>query len=335
MFLSNKANVLSVQLFKQIRHISSVNSNEPALKSYPGDVTIVEVGPRDGLQNEKIQVDTQKKIEFVDRLSETGLKRIEVTSFVSPKWVPQLADSMTVMNAIKRNPHVRYSTLTPNLKGFQNALKVNTQEVAIFGAASETFSKKNINCSIADSLRLFDEVVKEAKKNNIPIRGYVSCIVGCPYEGEIKPLQVTKVVEKLLEMGCYEVSLGDTVGVGNPNSMNVLMRELNRCVSGKMDLLGIHCHDTYGMALVNILQALEHGIKVIDSSCAGLGGCPYAKGASGNVATEDVVYLLDSLGVKTGVDLTKILETSEFILRELGGRSTLSKVAMAFKARKM
>lgn len=304
-----------------------------SVKTYPNDVTIVEVGPRDGLQNEKQLIDTQKKVEFVDRLSQTGLTRIEVTSFVSPKWVPQLADSSLVMQSINRAPNVRYSVLTPNSKGFKGALDSAAQEVAIFGAASEAFTKKNINCTIDQSLKLFDEVVREAKAANLPIRGYVSCVVGCPYEGEIKPSQVTKVVERLLEMGCYEVSLGDTIGVGNPNTMNALFREMKLCVGGNMDLLAIHCHDTYGMALVNILQALEHGIKVVDSSCAGLGGCPYAKGASGNVATEDVVYMLNSLGVNTGVNLDKILETSEFILSVLN-RTSLSKVALATNAKR-
>lgn len=237
------------------------------------------------------------------------------------------------MRSINRAPNVRYSVLTPNAKGFQGALDSAAQEVAIFGAASEAFTKKNINCSIDQSLKLFDEVVREAKAADLPIRGYVSCVVGCPYEGEIKPGQVTKVVERLLEMGCYEVSLGDTIGVGNPNTMNALFREVKQCVGGNMDLLAIHCHDTYGMALVNILQALEHGIRVIDSSCAGLGGCPYAKGASGNVATEDVVYMLNSLGVKTGVNLDKILETSEFILSVLN-RTSLSKVALATNAKR-
>lgn len=191
-------------------------------------------------------MDTEKKVEFVDRLSLTGLTRIEVTSFVSPKWVPQLADSTRVMQQIKRNSNVRYSTLTPNLKGFQGALAANSEEVAIFGAASESFTKKNINCTIDESLRLFDAVVSEAKTAKLPIRGYVSCVVGCPYEGDIKPSQVAKVVEKLLEMGCYEISLGDTVGVGNPNSINKLLSELKCVVGGQMDLLAIHCHDTYG-----------------------------------------------------------------------------------------
>jgi hydroxymethylglutaryl-CoA lyase len=195
-------------------------------------------------------IDTHRKIEFVDKLSQTGLTRIEVTSFVSPKWVPQLADSALVMKSIKRNPKVRYSVLTPNLKGFHSALDSAAQEVAIFGAASEAFTKKNINCTIDQSLKLFEEVVKEAKAAKLPIRGYVSCVVGCPYEGQIKPSQVTKVVEKLLEMGCYEVSLGDTIGIGNPKTMNALFKEVRQCVGGNMDSLAIHCHDTYGKCLV-------------------------------------------------------------------------------------
>lgn len=299
---------------------------------FPTEVSIVEVGPRDGLQNEKIQIPTDKKIEFVDKLSESGLRRIEVTSFVSPKWVPQLADAKQVMAKIKRNPSVRYSTLTPNLKGFNDALESNTQEVAIFGAASETFTKKNINCTIEESLKQFDQVVQQAKVNNLPIRGYVSCVVGCPYEGFIKPKIVCQVVEKMLSMGCYEISLGDTIGVGNPNTVRELLVELKRVVSGNMNLLAIHCHDTYGMALVNIVEALENGINVVDSSTAGLGGCPYAsKGGaavSGNVATEDVLYLLDALGVKTGVDMNTILKASEIITSVLN-RKTNSKVGLA------
>ena len=321
---------------------------------YPNEVTVVEVGPRDGLQNEKVLIDTAKKVEFVDRLSLTGLRRIEVTSFVSPKWVPQLADSKAVMSGIQRHPLVRYSTLTPNLKGLRNAVCTNffqliiyskliqvfflkveskSEEVAIFGAASETFTKKNINCSIEQSLKNFEQVVQEARTNNLLIRGYVSCVVGCPYEGHIKPAAVAGVVEKMLSMGCYEVSLGDTIGVGNPNTVNALLSELRHCVGGDMSLLAMHCHDTYGMALVNILQALEHGIHVLDSSCAGLGGCPYAKGASGNVATEDVLYMLHGLGVKTGVSLEKILEASQFILASLN-RNPVSKVAMAMAGNK-
>lgn len=281
-------------------------------------------------------------------MSKTGLTRIEATSFVSPKWVPQLSDAKRVMEQIDRNPLVRYSTLTPNLKGLQDAIDTKSQEIAIFGAASESFSKKNINMTIEQSLKQFDQVVAKAKSLNIPIRGYVSCVVGCPYEGwykisqlniilrfnligEIKPLAVSHVVEKMLAMGCYEISLGDTIGVGNPKSIRNLLIELGKLVGedqvGK--LLAIHCHDTYGMALVNIAESLEHGVRVIDSSCAGLGGCPYAKGASGNVATEDVIYMLNGMGIKTGVSLEKILDAGEYILSVLN-RSSLSKVNLAY-----
>ncbi|CAF0927480.1 unnamed protein product [Brachionus calyciflorus] len=301
------------------------------------NVAIVEVGPRDGLQNEKQNIPTDKKIEFINLLSNSGLKRIEVTSFVSPKWVPQLADAKQVMKSIQRNPLVRYSTLTPNLKGLDDAIEVGSQEIAIFGAASETFTKKNINCTIEQSLKQFDQVVQKAKLNEIPIRGYVSCVVGCPYEGHIKPKIVCNVVEKMLEMGCYEISLGDTIGVGNPKTISDLLNELKLVVNNKMDLLAIHCHDTYGMALVNIVESLEHGIRVIDSSTSGLGGCPYASkngaAVSGNVATEDVVYLLNSLGVNTGVDLDKIIQAGDFITNVLNKKSN-SKVALALSCKK-
>ncbi|RNA25183.1 hydroxymethylglutaryl- mitochondrial [Brachionus plicatilis] len=304
---------------------------------FPAEVSIVEVGPRDGLQNEELNIPTENKIEFVDKLSQSGLQRIEVTSFVSAKWVPQLADAKEVMKKISRNPNVRYSTLTPNLKGLNDALDSNTQEIAIFGAASETFTKKNINCTIEQSLKQFDQVVQQANANKLPIRGYVSCVVGCPYEGFIKPKIVGQVVEKMLSMGCYEVSLGDTIGVGNPNTVRDLLTELKRVVSGNMDLLAIHCHDTYGMALVNIVEALESGIRVVDSSTAGLGGCPYAsKGGaavSGNVATEDVLYLLNSLGVRTGVDMNTILAASDIITSVLN-RKTNSKVGLALGCKK-
>jgi hydroxymethylglutaryl-CoA lyase len=268
-------------------------------------------------------------------LSKTGLKRIEVTSFVSPKWVPQLSDAKQVMNKIVRNENVRYSTLTPNLKGLQSAIEVGAQEVAIFGAASESFTKKNINCTIEQSLKQFDQVVNEAKKANLLIRGYVSCVVGCPYEGVIKPSAVCRVVEKMLDMNCYEISLGDTIGVGNPKSIANLLIELIKLVGEKRfgELFAIHCHDTYGMALCNIVEALEHGVRVIDSSCAGLGGCPYAKGASGNVATEDVINLLNGLGVEHGVDLERVLDASEHILKVLN-RQSLSKVNLALMAKR-
>jgi hydroxymethylglutaryl-CoA lyase len=280
-------------------------------------------------------IETDKKVEFINKLSQTGLKRIEVTSFVSPKWVPQLADAKLVMKKIDRaDPSVRYSTLTPNLKGLHDALESKTQEIAIFGAASESFTRKNLNCSIDESLKQFEQVVAEAKRVNLPIRGYVSCVVGCPYEGAISPTAVRNVVERLIDMNCYEISLGDTIGVGNPKTFDLLLTELKKLVGAdRMNLFAIHCHDTYGMALVNIVEALEQGVRVIDSSCAGLGGCPYAKGASGNVATEDVLHLLNGLGVRTGVDMNKVLDASQFILSVLN-RTSMSKVNLAYANKK-
>jgi hydroxymethylglutaryl-CoA lyase len=293
-------------------------------------VSIFEVGPRDGLQNEKIQVPTSIKVDFINRLSRTGLKCIEVTSFVSPKWVPQMGDHVEVLAAIDRIPGVRYSALTPNAQGMNKVISLGSKgvdEVAIFSSASETFSKKNINCSIETSLQRFDEVVKIARQKNLPVRGYVSCVVGCPYEGKITPSQVVPVVKKLLDMGCYEISLGDTIGVGTPKSIQQLLQAIN--TSGiPSNKLAIHCHDTYGQAIANIAQALEMGIRCVDSSVAGLGGCPYAKGATGNVATEDVIYLLNGLGYETGVDLNRLIDAGQFITDALKRENT-SKVARA------
>ncbi|CAF0961483.1 unnamed protein product [Rotaria sordida] len=293
-------------------------------------VRIFEVGPRDGLQNEKIQVPTSIKIEFINRLSQTGLKYIEVTSFVSPKWVPQMSDHVEVLAGINRTPGICYSALTPNVQGINKVVslgKKGVDEVAIFSAASETFSKKNINCSIETSLQRFNDVVKIAREKDLPVRGYVSCVVGCPYEGKIKPSQVVPIIKKLLDMGCYEISLGDTIGVGTPKSIYELLKEIqsNDIPSNK---LAIHCHDTYGQAIANITQALDMGIRCIDSSVAGLGGCPYAKGATGNVATEDVIYLLDGLGYETGVDLNRLIDAGQFITEALK-RENGSKVARA------
>ncbi|XP_072221660.1 hydroxymethylglutaryl-CoA lyase, mitochondrial [Leuresthes tenuis] len=292
----------------------------------PEKVKIVEVGPRDGLQNEKTIVPTEAKINLIDLLSESGLPVIEATSFVSPKWVPQMADQLEVMKGIKKKPGVSYPVLTPNLKGFQAAVKAGASEVAIFGAASELFSKKNINCSVDESLQRFDEVMKAAKAASVPVRGYVSCVVGCPYEGKVAPEKVAHVAKRLYSMGCYEISLGDTIGVGTPGSMTEMLEAVTREVP--VSALAVHCHDTYGQALANILVALQMGISVVDSSVAGLGGCPYAQGASGNVATEDVVYMLDGLGIQTGVDLTKLMDAGTFICRTLN-RKTNSKVAQA------
>uniref|UniRef100_A0A3P8TQ91 hydroxymethylglutaryl-CoA lyase n=1 Tax=Amphiprion percula TaxID=161767 RepID=A0A3P8TQ91_AMPPE len=292
----------------------------------PDKVKIVEVGPRDGLQNEKTIVPTEAKINLIDMLSESGLPVIEATSFVSPKWVPQMADQVEVMKGISRKPGVSYPVLTPNLKGFQAAVKAGAAEVAIFGAASELFSKKNINCSVDESLQRFDEVMKAAKEAGVPVRGYVSCVVGCPYEGKVAPEKVAHVAKRLYSMGCYEISLGDTIGVGTPGSITAMLEAVSKEVP--VSALAVHCHDTYGQALANILVALQMGISVIDSSVAGLGGCPYAQGASGNVATEDVVYMLHGLGIQTGVDLSKLMDAGAFICRTLN-RKTSSKVAQA------
>uniref|UniRef100_A0A1A8S3K7 hydroxymethylglutaryl-CoA lyase n=3 Tax=Nothobranchius TaxID=28779 RepID=A0A1A8S3K7_9TELE len=297
-----------------------------ASQALPETVKIVEVGPRDGLQNEKVVVPTEAKINLINMLSESGLPVIEATSFVSPKWVPQMVDQVEVMKGIKKKPGVSYPVLTPNLRGFQAAVKAGASEVAIFGAASELFSKKNINCSVEESLQRFDEVMKAAKEAAVPVRGYVSCVVGCPYEGKVAPEKVAHVAKRLYSMGCYEISLGDTIGVGTPGSMTEMLEAVSREVP--VSALAVHCHDTYGQALANILVALQMGISVVDSSVAGLGGCPYAQGASGNVATEDVVYMLHGLGIKTGVDLLKLMDAGAFICRALN-RKTNSKVAQA------
>uniref|UniRef100_A0A674P7S5 hydroxymethylglutaryl-CoA lyase n=1 Tax=Takifugu rubripes TaxID=31033 RepID=A0A674P7S5_TAKRU len=295
-------------------------------EALPGKVKIVEVGPRDGLQNEKTIVPLETKIHLIDMLSASGLPVIEATSFVSPKWVPQMADQVEVMKGISRKPGVSYPVLTPNLKGFQAAVKAGASEVAIFGAASELFSKKNINCSVDESLQRFDEVMKAAKEAGVPVRGYVSCVLGCPYEGKVEPAKVAHVAKRLYSMGCYEISLGDTIGVGTPGSMCEMLKVVSREVP--VSALAVHCHDTYGQALANILVALQMGVSVVDSSVAGLGGCPYAQGASGNVATEDVVYMLHGLGIQTGVDLSKVMDAGAFICRSLNRKSN-SKVAQA------
>lgn len=279
--------------------------------SYPQRVKIVEVGPRDGLQNEKQVVPTELKIELIDRLAAAGVPVIEATSFVSPKWVPQMGDNSAVLAGIRRQPGVTYTALTPNLQGFDGAVVAKADEVAIFGAASEAFSQKNINCSIAESLKRFEPVVSAASALEIPVRGYVSCVVGCPYEGAVAPEKVAQVAKTLYEMGCYEVSLGDTVGVGNPDSIRRMLDACARVVP--LEKLAGHYHDTYGMAIANVHASLQMGLAVFDASVAGLGGCPYAKGASGNVATEDVVYLLHGLGIATGIDLAKLAAVGDWI----------------------
>jgi hydroxymethylglutaryl-CoA lyase len=292
-------------------------------------VRIVEVGPRDGLQNEPREVPTEVKLELIERLADAGLPAVEATAFVSPKWVPQMADHTEVLERIRRKPGVDYPVLAPNLKGFEAARAAGATEVAIFGAASEAFSKKNINCSIAESLERFRPLASAAKKHGIRVRGYVSCVLGCPYEGEVAPQRVADVAAALYEMGCYEVSLGDTIGVGTPGKTKAMIEACAKRVPiGK---LAGHYHDTYGQALANIYASLELGVRTFDASVAGLGGCPYAAGASGNVATEDVVYLLNGLGMRTGVDLRKLVGIGRWICGMLG-REPSSKVNKAFKA---
>ncbi len=292
----------------------------------PKFVRMVEVGPRDGLQNEKSMVPTAVKVELVDRLSDAGLSVVEAASFVSPKWVPQMGDSAEVLAGIARKPGVRYAALTPNLKGLEGALAAKADEVAVFGAASESFSRKNINCSIAESLDRFAPVMEQAKAAGVLVRGYVSCVLGCPYEGEIAPKAVADVAERLFAMGCYEVSLGDTIGTGTPTKAQAMIAAVAERVP--VEKIAVHFHDTYGQALANILAALQMGVAVVDSSVAGLGGCPYAKGASGNVASEDVLYMLNGLGIETGVDLDKLIAAGAFISDAIG-RPTASKVARA------
>ncbi|EOY2072771.1 hydroxymethylglutaryl-CoA lyase [Vibrio alginolyticus] len=291
----------------------------------PAKVNIVEVGARDGLQNET-SVTLVDKIRLINQLSSSGLKHIEAGSFVSPRWVPQMADSDQVFVGISKKPDVVYSALTPNLAGLERALESGVKRIAVFGSASETFSQKNINCSIAESLARFEPVIELANQHNIPVRGYLSCTMVCPYEGVIKPEQTTKVANTLFDMGCYEISLGDTVGKATPNRVIAMLDSLLTLLP--KDALAVHFHDTYGQALANIYQALLMGINTIDSAVAGLGGCPYAKGASGNVATEDVLYLCEQLGIETGVDLGVINEAGWQICRALG-KSPASRVALA------
>ncbi|HEQ3589701.1 TPA: hydroxymethylglutaryl-CoA lyase [Vibrio harveyi] len=295
----------------------------------PNKVNIVEVGARDGLQNES-PVSTQAKIRLIDLLSDTGLTHIEAGSFVSPKWVPQMADSLDVMKKITRRHNVIYSALTPNVQGFEKALEAGTTQVAIFTSSSEGFCQHNINCSIADSLTRFEPVMELAAKHNIPVRGYLSCVADCPYDGPTKPEQVARVVNLLMELGCYEVSLGDTIGTGTPIRIAKMLEAVQ--VKVPTNKLAVHFHDTWGQALANIYQALTMGINTIDSSVAGLGGCPYAHGASGNVATEDVLYLCQGLGIETGVDLELLAKAGWMISEELNRQPT-SKVSLALKQR--
>ncbi|RUO36246.1 hydroxymethylglutaryl-CoA lyase [Aliidiomarina sanyensis] len=280
----------------------------------PKDVRIVEVGPRDGLQNEAA-VPTHAKIALINALSEAGYRTIEAGSFVSPKWVPQMADSGEVLRGITRTPGIRYTALTPNLKGFELAMAAGADEVAIFGAASEAFSQKNINCSIAESLERFAPVLEAAQAKGIPVRGYVSCVLGCPYQGEVPVSEVVRVAQALHDMGCYEISLGDTIGVGTPLHAQRMLSAVADVVP--MDQLALHFHNTYGQALANLAACLPLGVRVIDSAVAGLGGCPYAQGASGNVATEDVLYMLQGMGIETGIDLERVIRAGYAITREL------------------
>ena len=298
----------------------------------PTRVKLVDVGPRDGLQNEKASIPTAVKVELIDRLSAAGLPAVEATAFVSPKWVPQMADNAEVMARITRRPGTRYPVLVPNLKGFEAAVAAGANEVAVFGAASESFSQRNTNCSIAESLARFEPVVAAARAAGIAVRGYVSCVLGCPYEGDVPAQKVAAVAERLFDMGCYEISLGDTIGVGTPGNARRMLQTVATRVP--VDKLAGHYHDTYGQALVNIYASLEIGVAVFDSSVAGLGGCPYAKGATGNVATEDVVYMLHGLGIGTGVDLDALIDAGTFIANELGrpGNSRAARAMLAKRA---
>lgn len=296
----------------------------------PGAVRMVEVGPRDGLQNEPGPVPTATKVELIERLAASGLRVVEAGAFVSPKWIPQMADSAAVLAALERRTGVSYPVLVPNMKGYEAAVAAGAEEVAVFAAASEQFSRRNINCSIAESLERFAPVVAAAQRAGKRVRGYVSCVLGCPYEGAVAPARVADVSARLLELGCYEISLGDTIGVGTPGKAQTMIE----AVAGRIprDRLAMHFHDTYGQALANILAALECGVAVVDSSVAGLGGCPYAPGASGNVASEDVLYMLDGLGIETGVDLGELAAAGRFISDALG-RPPASKVGRALAAK--
>ena len=292
----------------------------------PTHVRLIEVGPRDGLQNEANPISVADKVQLVDALTDAGLGYIEVGSFVSPKWVPQMAGSAEDFAKIRRKPGVVYGALAPNLRGFEDAVAAGVKEVAVFAAASEAFSQRNINCSISESLARFEPIIEAAKQHGISVRGYVSCVLGCPYEGHVSAQQVAAVAKELYAMGCYEVSLGDTIGTGTPTATRAMFEAVTADVP--REKLAGHFHDTYGQALVNIYASLQEGIAVFDSSIAGLGGCPYAKGASGNVATEDVLYMLNGMGIETGIDMDKLLLAGEHICSVLG-RVTGSRVARA------
>ncbi len=289
-------------------------------------VRIVEVGPRDGLQNEKTIISVTDKIALINRLSHCGFKTIEATSFVSPKWVPQLADAAEVFIGIEKTPGVSYPVLVPNLQGYERARAVGASEVAIFTAASEAFNQKNINASIDESIERFIPVLEQAKNDGVKVRGYVSTVLGCPYQGDVPVADVVRVSKRLYELGCYEISLGDTIGIGTPKNARVMLSAVANEIP--ISALAVHFHDTRGQALANILSCLEEGVRVVDSAVSGTGGCPYAKGASGNVATEDVVYMLDGIGMQTGIQLDKLIDTGRW-LSNLLGRETSSKVNRA------
>lgn len=296
------------------------------MNAMPSHVRIVEVGARDGLQNEKTIIPTATKIELIDRLSATGLRTIEATSFVSPKWVPQLADASEVFRRITKKPGVSYPVLVPNLQGYERAREVGATQIAIFTAASEAFNRKNINASIDESIERFVPVLERARADRVKVRGYVSTVLGCPYQGEVPVGDVVRVAKRLHELGCYEISLGDTIGIGTPGNARAMLR----AVAGEVPIaaLAVHFHDTRGQALANILTCLEEGVTVVDSSVSGAGGCPYAKGATGNVASEDVVYMLEGMGIATGIDLPALIETGLWLSAQLG-RATSSRVARA------
>lgn len=297
------------------------------MNNLPKTVRIIEVGPRDGLQNEKQAIPTSAKIQLIENLVDAGLTYIEAGSFVNPKWVPQMADSGDVFSGVARKPGVTYAALTPNLQGYERAIAVSANEVAIFAAASEAFSQKNINCSISESIKRFEALINAAKAQHIPVRGYISCVAGCPYSGTVDTATVASIANDLLAMGCYEISLGDTIGVGTAGQIKQLIEILARDIP--IEKIAAHMHDTYGQALANIYAALEMGVSVVDSSVAGLGGCPYAAGATGNIATEDVVYLLNGLGIEHGVNLEKLIRAGNTISAVLNKPSN-SKVAQAF-----
>lgn len=309
----------------------SSSSSVVRKKKYPSFVKIVEVGPRDGLQSEKTYLSPDIKVTFIDLLSRSGLTVIEATSFVNPKLVPQMKDNREVFNNIHKESGINYPVLVPNLTGLQKALEVGAKEIAVFGAASDTFSLRNVNCTASKALDILETVTKQALAQGLRVRGYISCCLGCPYEGEVSPQKVAEIALRLYSIGCYEISLGDTIGVGTPASMRRLLTEVLKVVP--VEAVAVHCHDTYGQALPNILTALDFGVATVDSSVTGLGGCPFADGATGNVATEDVVYMLHGMGINTGVDMDKLLDAGNFICQALK-RETGSRAGRAIMSRK-